>query len=216
MSTCHGPNHGLSWCLTSPPTAPRGTQTALLLLGALSRDTAGGEGTGRGSCQVTAGPDLRCRGALRVSRPGRAGRAEPLPRGAASRICCCRQPIGATAGTARLHSFIHKKRGAGQLGSAPFPAPRPAVGARILTAIRLVAVIRAVIVLVAFPDGGDAPLVPALELVLLALLDGACRDTGPRLGQRGALPRPGGGGTPGPPRTARAKRREPPPAEGGG
>lgn len=72
-------------------------------------------------------------------------------------------------GPARLHSFIHKKEA---LGAAPFRAP-PA-----LTAIRLVAVIRAVVVLVALPDGGDAALVPALELVLLALLDAACETRG--------------------------------------
>lgn len=76
-----------------------------------------------------------------------------------------------------IHSFIKKKRrsAAGKRALPGTPAP---CGARILTAIRLVTVIRAVVVLVAFPDGGDAPLVPTLELVLLALLDGACETRG--------------------------------------
>lgn len=44
----------------------------------------------------------------------------------------------------------------------------------LLTAICFVTIIQAIIVLVTFPKGRDAPLVPALKLVLFALLPGAC------------------------------------------
>lgn len=129
-----------------------------------------------------------------------------------------------------IHSFIKKRRSAAgkralpgsARGGPPIPGSPPhRAGGRTLTAIRLVAVIRAVVVLVAFPDGGDAPLVPALELVLLALLDGACETRG-RAWVSGARSHGGAAGAPRGrlaarprPRTSRAGRREPP-AEGGG
>lgn len=56
-------------------------------------------------------------------------------------------------------------------------APRrtvPSLPGRPLTAVILIAVVRAVIVLVASPQGGDAALVPAPELVLFALLGRPC------------------------------------------
>lgn len=62
--------------------------------------------------------------------PGRAGRAgseEPLPRGAASRICCSRQPIGAAAGDGAT-SFIHKKEAQRSWEARPSRHPRPVRG----------------------------------------------------------------------------------------
>lgn len=124
-----------------------------------------------------------------------------------------------------IHSFIKKKRSAAGKRALPGWArggprsPPHRASARTLTAVGLVAVIRAVVVLVAFPDGGDASLVPALELVLLALLDGAC-ETRDRAWVSGARSHNGVEGTPrgrlpNRPRTSPAGRREPA-AEGGG
>lgn len=60
----------------------------------------------------------------------------------------------------------------------------PSLPGRPLTAVILVAVVRAVVVLVASPHRGDAALVPAPELVLFALLDRPCA------GERGREPDP--------------------------
>lgn len=124
---------------------------------------------------------LRCRWPKRAAQGTRGGRQNGTGprRGAAPRHGSAARGSqwAPEPGTARLHSFIHKKRGEAHIGNAPFRArygalrapPRPPAPP-VLTAILLVAVIRAVVVLVARPDGGDAPLVPALELVLIALL----------------------------------------------
>lgn len=120
----------------------------------------------RQGCCWRRGPSPPGQAARGAAGGGPAGRATAGPRHGSAAAGSQSAP---EPGPARLHSFIHKKEA---LGAAPFRAP-PA-----LTAIRLVAVIRAVVVLVAFPDGGDAALVPALELVLLALLDAACETRG--------------------------------------
>lgn len=175
----------------------------------------GGQGAAArpSGCPRPSQPDRgRQRAAAATPRRGAQPAAGPA---AASRICCSRQPIGAGAGDGAT-SFIHKKkkkrrRGAAQLGSAPFQAgrgagPRPRLPAPPCrgsdthgnplrrcypNSRRPRRISRWRGCTARSGTGTGPPRTPWRRL----------RDTGPRLGQRGALPRrghPGAAPRPGP------------------